>query len=53
MLFFKKQTKQKQKMTVTNGNESMGPSHKEVGTKHRDVLCSKHFEKNVSQIAPS
>jgi len=24
----------------------------EVGTKHHDVLCSKHFQKNASQIAP-
>ena len=45
MLFFKKQTKQKQKMTVTNGNESMGPSHKEVGTKTPRCALLKAFRK--------
>ena len=41
-----------QKSTVASISESMGPSHKEVGTKKHDVLCSKHLEKNASQIAP-
>ena len=38
-----------QKTTVANGNESM---RKKWEPKHHDVLCSKHFQKNASQIAP-
>ena len=44
-----------QKSTVTNGNESMGPSHKEVGTKTPRCALLKAFKKkkkNASQIAP-
>ena len=39
-----------QKTTVANGNESMRKTEREP--KHHDVLCSKHFQKNASQIAP-
>ena len=38
-----------QKTTVANGNESMG---KKWEPKHHDELCSKHFQKNASHIAP-
>ena len=38
-----------QKTTVANGNESM---RKKWEPKHHDVVCSKHFQKNASQIAP-
>ena len=46
-----------QKTTVANGNESMGPSHKEVGTKTPRCALLKAFpkkkkKKNASQIAP-
>ena len=41
-----KKKKWSQKTTVANGNDSMGPSHKEVGTK------TPRCEKNASQIAP-
>ena len=57
--FQKKKKKWSQKMTVANGNESMGPSHKEVGTKTpRCALLKALFppppppqKKNASQIA--
>ena len=42
-----------QKTTVANGNESMGPSHKEMGTKIPRCALLKAFpKKNASQIAP-
>ena len=47
---FKK--KWSQKTTVANGNESMGPSHKEVRTKTPRCALLKGFRKNASQIAP-
>ena len=40
-------------MTVLSGNESMGPSHKEVGTKTpRCALLKAVKKKKASQIAP-
>ena len=44
-----------QKMTVANGNESMGPSYKEVGTRTPQCALLKALKnklKNTSQIAP-
>jgi len=39
-------------MTVASGNESMGPSHKEVGTKTpQRALLKAFFFFNASQIA--
>ena len=50
----KKKKKSSQKTTVANGNKSMGPSHKEVGTKTPRCALLKAFKKkkNASQIAP-
>ena len=46
----KKKKMWSQKTTVANGNELMGPSHKEVGTPRCALL--KAFRKNASEIAP-
>ena len=50
----KKKKKLSQKTTVANGNESMGPSHKEVGTKTLRCALLKAYpkKKNASQISP-
>ena len=41
----KKKKKLRQKTTVANGNESMGPSHKEMGTKTPRCALLKAFRK--------
>ena len=49
MLILKKKKKKKssQKTTVANGNESMGPSHKEMGTKTPRCALQKAFRKKL------
>ena len=44
---FRFRTKWSQKTTVANGNESMGPSHKEVGSKTPRCALLKAFRKKM------
>ena len=45
-----KKKKWSQKTTVANGNESMGPSHKEVGTKTPRCALLKAFPKKKKKL---
>ena len=47
LCFSLKKKKWSQKTTVANGNESMGPSHKEVGTKTPQCALLKAFLKKM------
>ena len=49
---FRFRTKWSQKTTVANGNESMGPSHKEVGTKTPRCALLKAFRKKMLHRSP-